>query len=458
MRTILFNRHFSLLPIVLLLPLLLSGCLRGFFGWGKSAPPTQKIEHQAAAEKEGSAARTPAEKPAPNKSNQTPPAVEEAALSRRLFPQDPESLLPLTVAAEQPASGQGRDATPGQERGLVAPRPPDRSYSNAQLTEDTVWQGEVRVEGEVTIAPQATLTLKEGTVVRFRDSAGGHGVLVVQGRIVAEGSAEKPVVFTSRNDDGTTGAWQGIVLLASGKKNVLEQCRIEGAEIGIDASFSTITLKHASFRKCRTGARLQDTLAVITGSSAGECGTGVILYDSEAEIRSTDFFGNRVGLFAARTSLALAGSRFTGNNLLGLSADACRLQLSGNNFTANSSGLILTGCEGTLTTNRITHNAAYGLVLGRSRAKVTANEVTGNAKVGLWVEDGMGMAWGNALFANGEYDLYNAGKEAFRAIGNWWGEGAVDVGARIYDQRLDGRRGRVLYTPVAHARPVLDTQ
>jgi hypothetical protein len=33
----------------------------------------------------------------------------------------------------------------------------------------------------------------------------------------------------------------------------------------------------------------------------------------------------------------------------------------------------------------------------------------------------MAMAWGNKISSNGRYDLYNAGSESFRAMGNWWG-------------------------------------
>jgi hypothetical protein len=246
------------------------------------------------------------------------------------------------------------------------------------------------------------------------------------------------------------------VLLSSGKKNLIENCRVEGAETGFDASFSTVTMKNTFCGRCRTGVRMQDSVVVMTGGGAGECGCGLILYDCEADIRSADFFGNRLGIYAARTSLSLAGSRLTGNNLLALAADSCRLNIAGNGFTGNGSGLSLTGCEGSVSANRIANNAVYGLVLSRSRVKVNANEIELNARVGLRIEDGKGLAWGNALFANGDYDLYNAGTEEFRAIGNWWGDATTEFAGRIYDRRMDGALGRVLYLPVLRTRPVLN--
>jgi hypothetical protein len=314
----------------------------------------------------------------------------------------------------------------------------------------------VLIEGGVTVAPQATLTVNSGTIVRFRRGAGagGNAALLVQGRIVVIGSGERPVLFSSTYRDVSNGDWQGIVLTGSGKKNLMEHCRIEGAETGIDASYSTVTLKNAFFSRCRTGARLQDTLAVMGAVAVGECGAGLILHDSEADIRSADIFGNRVGIFAARSSLSLTESRFAGNNLLAVSAESCRIGISGNSFTANGSALSLVGCEGSVSSNRIAKNAVFGMVLMRSRVKVTGNEIEGNGKVGLRTEDGKGVAWGNALFANGEYDLYNNGSDEFRAIGNWWGTAASgDIASRIYDHSRDESRGRVLYFPALQKRP-----
>jgi hypothetical protein len=88
---------------------------------------------------------------------------------------------------------------------------------------------------------------------------------------------------------------------------------------------------------------------------------------------------------------------------------------------------------------------------------VHGNEIIRNGKVGLRIEDGKGIAWGNSLFANGEYDLYNDGGEEFRAIENWWGDAVSDIERRIFDRRMDDCRGRVLYIPVLRTRPLLNT-
>jgi hypothetical protein len=457
MRIIFINRVCTVLLLTLLPALLLSGCFMGLFGGGKKDSPPEISKITLTGDRvKPPIKHLPAEKPAAEmKKNEPAPPPREKLLSQYLDLKNPEYLMPLTSPA--PSRSRPRSAVSKSEaNGPVPARSPDFSYRDGILTEDTAWHGDVLIEGGLTIAPQTTLTVKNGTIVRFRDSRASatHGVLLVQGRIVVNGSADKPAIFTPSGENAAAGDWQGIVVVGSGKKNLIEHCRVEGAETGLDASFSNITLKNVFFGKCRTGARLQDSLVVMSGGGVGECGAGLILYDCEADIRSADFYGNRLGIFAARSSLSLSDSRLSGNNLLALRADSCRLGISGNSFIANSSGLCLIACEGAVTANRIAQSAAYGLILTQSRVKVSANEIERNAKVGLWIEDGKGVAWANSLFANGDFDLYNGGMEEFRAIGNWWGGTVAGPAGRIYDRSMDDSRGRVLYLPVLQTRPL----
>ncbi|KAF0220732.1 MAG: hypothetical protein FD174_1056 [Geobacteraceae bacterium] len=431
--TLIKVRFLRLVPVVAVLAL--SGCGKGLLGGQLLSPEIIKVTVPTETVK---------------------PAIKEAPPEK---PADNSPILP--PAPSKPAPPQSRQDSRSDEvesRNVIAPTvPPDISYRDETLTEDVTWHGEVLVEGSVTVAPQATLTIEAGTVVRFRAGpadSGSGGVLLVQGRIQANGSNEKPVLFASNFEEPQAGDWQGIVLLASEKKNLLEHCRVEGAETGLDASFAHITMKNTLFVKCRTGARLQDSLLVMVGCGASNCAIGLSLFDCEADIRDASFSSNRKGISAVRTSLYLAGSTLYGNDFEAVAAENSRVKIVGNSFTLNGSGASLTGCEGAVSLNRILKNTDYGLLLARSRVKANGNEIAQNGKIGLQVEEGNSVAWGNILFSNGTYDLYNAGNGEFRAIGNWWGEGTLaHIGKRIYDQRMDNGRGRVLYMPVLKERP-----
>jgi hypothetical protein len=320
------------------------------------------------------------------------------------------------------------------------------SYGDRVLSEDTSWRGDVLVEGVVVVAPQATLSVEPGTVVRFRRKGAQAPLLVVQGRIVAAGTKETPVLFTSSFAVPAPGDWQGILLLGSEKKNQLENCRIEGAETGIEALFSSVTMKGVRAERSGTGMRFQDALVTMDAGGASDCDTALRLSDSEATLRNLSLTGNGQGLTAQKSSIYLLEANLTGNQAAAFAGDASRIKIQGGAVLGNGSGVTLIGCQGSVVGARFAKNREFGLSLKESRVRVNGNVISGNGNNGVLVADGAAVVWDNAIFENAGYDLYNAGGEEFRAPGNWWGGSAP----KIFD---NGGRGRVLYAPVLGARP-----
>lgn len=344
----------------------------------------------------------------------------------------PVSAVPPKPADEPAAKGEARFS-------------PILVYRNATLSEDTIWRGEVLVEGAVTVAPQATLSIEPGTVVRFRRKTTQTPLLLVQGRIVAAGTKETPIVFTSVFAVPAAADWQGVMLLGSQKKNVMENCRIEGAQTGMEALFSTVALKNLRVERASTGMRFQDTLVTMEAGGVFDCDLGLSFSDSEANLRNLSVDGNRQGVLAHRSSIYLFDPNLAGNKLA-FSGEGCRVKIQGGAVLANVSGIALSGCEGAVTGVTLAKNKEYGLSLTASRMRVSGNRISGNGGNGLLVYDAASVAWDNAIYENAGYDLYNAGSEEFKAPGNWWGESAP----KIFD---NGGRGKVLYVPLLSVRP-----
>lgn len=343
----------------------------------------------------------------------------------------PGAVPPVVVAPEKPRS--------------EAPFAPALSYADRVVSEDTVWRGKVLVEGAVTIAPQATLTIEPGTVVRFRQKAPRTALLVVQGRMVASGTKEAPIVFSSSFTAPVAGDWQGVMLLGSEKKNVMENCRIDGAQTGLEALFSNVTLKNVRVERSRTGMRFQDALVQMESGGAADCDTGLSFTESEATLRSPSLMGNRLGLSALRSSIYMQDGSLTVNRAA-FTGDNCRVKIQGGAVLDNGRGITLFECQGSVTGAKVVRNSDYGMSLTASRIRVSGNQITGNGQSGLLVFDGASVAWGNAIHGNGGYDVYNAGTEEFRAPGNWWGES----GPRVYD---NSGIGSVLTAPRLTAPP-----
>ncbi len=136
-------------------------------------------------------------------------------------------------------------------------------------TGTTTWEqgNEYVVEGFVFVNDGQVLTIEAGTVVRFKEGeAENASALIVArgGKIIASGTAERPIIFTSEYDDlensvgkDKTGLWGGLVILGNAPINVDGgEASIEGIPLaeprgiygGVDEEDNSGVLKYVSIR------------------------------------------------------------------------------------------------------------------------------------------------------------------------------------------------------------------
>lgn len=100
---------------------------------------------------------------------------------------------------------------------------------NKTLTSDKVWT----LKGYVYVPEGITLTIEPGTVIKSDISEKGALTIERGGKIMAEGTEDKPIVFTSGQSSPQSGDWGGVVILGRARTNQGEPT-IEG---GIGRSF-----------------------------------------------------------------------------------------------------------------------------------------------------------------------------------------------------------------------------
>jgi hypothetical protein len=97
--------------------------------------------------------------------------------------------------------------------------------SDMTLTADKIWE----LQGTVHVLDGATLTIEAGTVIK--GDAGTQGTLVISrgGKIIAVGTKDAPIVFTSTADEGdkAAGQWGGVIILGKASN-------FKGAEVAIE--------------------------------------------------------------------------------------------------------------------------------------------------------------------------------------------------------------------------------
>jgi hypothetical protein len=178
------------------------------------------------------------------------------------------------------------------------------------------------LDGFVFVNSGQTLTIEAGTVVRGKPGTGENAsALIVArgGKIIAEGTAANPIIFTALNDNlssttdiplGTSGLWGGLMVLGKAKLNSTPgETAIEGIPTseqrglygGTDDADNSGVLKYISIRYGGTDIGAGNE---INGLTLGGVGSGTVVEHIEVMFNADDgveFFGGTVGVkyFAA---------------------------------------------------------------------------------------------------------------------------------------------------------------
>jgi len=330
-------------------------------------------------------------------------------------------------------------------------------YEGAVLSEDVTWRGSVLVRGSVVVAPQATLRIDPGTLVRFAPSSTTQlATLVVQGRIHAAGTLERPIVFTPDSAKPARKSWGGIVLLSTEKRNQLEHSRIEYVENGIDVRFSTVTLKAVSIVHAQTGILSNDSVVQMTGSTISDSVTGMEIHNSEFDAKEITVVSCERGAVFGKSAVLLSASKILNNLQSGLEANECRIKISGGDISGNTLGARMNGGEGQLLMTRFQRNKLTALHIVGSRLKIQRCLFADNIQDALRTEDSFALLLNNSFSSNGGFNIYNAGTEAVSARQNWWGTtDQATISQKNHDAASDKRSGAVQIFPWLNEKPLL---
>ena len=128
--------------------------------------------------------------------------------------------------------------------------------------ETTVWRGTVELAESLTFPRGSRLVIEPGTTVRFatvdEDGDGwGDVALRVEGDLIAVGTPERPVRFTSQTSPAVPGSW-GELRIDFGNFD-LRYVVIEGSTRGLHAHFSRGTVRDSILRWNVDGTRLGES-------------------------------------------------------------------------------------------------------------------------------------------------------------------------------------------------------
>jgi hypothetical protein len=147
-----------------------------------------------------------------------------------------QSIRPLRFAALTALLATA--AACGDDNGTEPPvEGPREAVINADITSDRTLYADTlyTLSGFIHVANGATLTIEPGTVIQGDYDVLGSSLFVLRGaRIIADGTAAEPIVFTSSRPVGQRqpGDWGGLLIIGNGIVNRTGDVQLEGTGTG----------------------------------------------------------------------------------------------------------------------------------------------------------------------------------------------------------------------------------
>lgn len=228
------------------------------------------------------------------------------------------------------------------------------TYVEGNITQDTIWtltDSPFVVSKNVTVDLNAKLTIEPGVEVRF----GGKFSLIVNGALIAAGTQDNMITFTSNKDQPGAGDWNAIEFHGT-EQSTLAYCSVKYAINGIIIENGKVEIKNCEISDNQNGIRA----------------TGV----NQASIHDNTIKSNAHGIILTENSTS--GVNIRQNNVLSntqsgiqLDADAySNIDILCNILSANNKGFYVSGNASTsITNNSISYNT-----LGIFYAKAQGHE------------------------------------------------------------------------------------
>ncbi|MBU2578578.1 lamin tail domain-containing protein, partial [Patescibacteria group bacterium] len=239
-----------------------------------------------------------------------------------------------------------------------------------------------------TLAENKTLIIEPGVILKPQNAEGVS--LTIQGTLIAKGTSEKPIKFTSPNQEPLPGDYgQALSFTSESKDSVLDYAVFEYGDL-IMLSFpmmsvfeTNIKIKNSVFRKSLSSA--------------------LSLIEADAEIENTLFEDNEnIGLSIQGGATKIINSSFK-NNQLGIDVfQAGQVFLQNNVFSENQKPISFT-IDSAINfdeTNKMENNNIQGVLINTKKTSQTATNTLEALPFPYVLENSLDIMEGQSLFIN----------------------------------------------------------
>ncbi len=192
--------------------------------------------------------------------------------------------------------------------GCSTARLPVKHFGDRVIDSEETWSGVVRIDGIVTVKKDGKLTILPGTkVLMVRNDVDGDGIgdseILVEGEIVARGTVDAPIIFTSAAEKPQKADWK-YLYLDFARKGIIEHVVSEYAYSGIQVHFCKAEISSSVFRNNVDGVRFSTVNIVVRGNAIYNNRHGLRYEErrSKALVTENDIRNNEIGIFVVTRS------------------------------------------------------------------------------------------------------------------------------------------------------------
>jgi hypothetical protein len=300
------------------------------------------------------------------------------------------------------------------------------TYMEGLIVQDTIWtlvDSPYIISKNVTVFPNVTLTLEPGVEVRF----GGEFSLIVQGRLVATGTNEKVIRFTSNKENKESGDWNAIVFWdnQSSKQSLLSNCIIEYGKNGILLGNGVVKIRETILQfNSESGIKILDGSIEVVNNEILTNPKGIEIFGGDYVIIQNNYIssnGDGINLATNFTGVALLSieqNKIFLNNNAGINIEAeefYNINIRNNIISQNNYGVyISTNSSTSISRNYITNNIVGMYYDTGEEHKVHFNDIFGNS---------LGMDVAEETFVNATYNYWGDETGPYHPSLNPYGRG-----------------------------------
>lgn len=185
------------------------------------------------------------------------------------------------------------------------------------------WRGTVYLQGDVVLPAETSLIIAPGTEVVFLpapaelDLLRNHpnfpgSELIVRGKLIAEGTAERPITFRHLDPQAPAGSW-GAVNIEGSPEVSFRHCRFRQADSAVHSRDARVTVEESVFENNLVGIRFNNTEILIERNLLQHNGAAIRFHLGAPVICQNLIRDNDVGLFLTSHPL---GYHIEANNLI----------------------------------------------------------------------------------------------------------------------------------------------